>query len=282
MSQVPWLDRLFKRTLGNRLGSGPFGDFVRERVVQRLQKKPPETATTDASSNNNNNKPDLIGHFVSAQSKYPNVMTDGQIGVLSASNLFAGSQSPSYVLDTICHFFAASPFGQRQLHAELTAAHVSFPAPLHQVQHLPYLDGVIREGYRLHGVGFFVLERVTPSPAGLRLPSGHHLPAGVKVGLSSHGVSRRKEVFGDDADEFLPERWMRSHDDKEESEEAFVKRRAAMERCDMTFGHGSRGCIGKNVATLELYKAVATLVGLFEVRENTEPSFASSLFPFSV
>ena len=249
---MPWLDRFFKRTLGNRLGSGAFGLFVRDRVIQRLRKKPPDTEAS---------KPDLIAHFVGAQDRYPEVMTDRQIGVLSAGNLFAGSQSPSQVLDTICNFLASSPSGQRQLYAELTNIKCTYPASLQQVQNLPYLDGVIREGYRLHGVGFFILERVTPAQ-GLTLPSGHHLPAGIKVGISSHGLSRRKEVFGEDADEFKPGRWIRREG---ESEEAFAKRRLAIERCDMTFGHGSRVCIGKNIATLELYKAVATLVGIFEV-----------------
>jgi Cytochrome P450 len=195
-------------------------------------------------------------------SEYPDIMTDRQIGVLCAGNLFAGSQSPSHVLDTICNFFASSPSGQRKLYTELTDIKCTYPAILQQVQNMPYLDGVIKEGYRLHGVGFFILERVTLA-AGLRLPSGHHLPAGIKVGISSHGLSRREDVFGYDCDEFKPERWTRH---QEESEEAFAKRRLAMERCDMTFGHGSRVCIGKSIATMELYKVVATLVGLFEVR----------------
>jgi cytochrome P450 len=249
---MPWLDRFFKRTLGSRLGSGAFGLYVRDRVQKRLQNKPRDTEAS---------KPDLVGHFVSAQEKYPDIMTDRQIGVLCAGNLFAGSQSPSHVLDTICNFLASSPSGQRKLYTELTNIECTYPATLQQVQNLPYLDGVIREGYRLHGVGFFILERVTPA-AGLRLPSGHHLPAGIKVGISSHGLSRREDVFGYDMDEFKPERWMRQEG---ESEEEFAKRRLAMERCDMTFGHGSRVCIGKNIATMELYKAVATLVGLFEV-----------------
>jgi cytochrome P450 len=252
---MPWLDRFFKKTLGNRLGSGPFGLYVRDRVQQRLQNKQPDT---DAS------KPDLIGHFASAQEKYPDIMTDGQIGVLSAGNLFAGSQSPSHVLDTICNFLATSPPGQRRLYQELTDVKCTYPATLQQIQSLPYLDGVIREGYRLHGVGFFILERVTPA-GGLRLPSGQHLPAGIKVGMSSHGLSRREDVFGYDADEFKPDRWMRRGG---ESVEAFAKRRLVMERCDMTFGYGSRVCIGKNIATMELYKAVATLVGLFEVSSS--------------
>jgi cytochrome P450 len=131
-------------------------------------------------------------------------MTDQQIGLLSGGNLFAGSQSPYHVLDTICNFLIRNLSSQEHLYAEFTNTRCTYLAPL---------------------------------------------PAGIKVGIPSHGLSGRKDVLGDDADEFKPERWMRRQG---ESGDAFAKRRLAMERCDMTFGHGSRACIGKNIATLEL------------------------------
>jgi cytochrome P450 len=37
-----------------------------------------------------------------------------------------------------------------------------------------------------------------------------------------------------------------------------------MEQSDLTFGYGSRACIGRNIANMEIYKVVATMVGLFE------------------
>lgn len=59
---------------------------------------------------------------------------------------------------------------------------------------------------RLHpGVGF-PLERYVPQK-GVEL-CGVHLPAGTNVSISAPVIHTLKDVFGDDADEFRPERWM--------------------------------------------------------------------------
>jgi cytochrome P450 len=254
MFHVPWLERLIKKSgILERIGSGGFNNFVDARVQARLESKPwdPEKAT----------KPDLLAHMIAAQGRYPDVVTDEQIAIYCADNLFAGSQSISYVLDTICEWLALYPAGQEKLYRELVDANISFSPSFTETQALPYLDGVIREGYRLHGIGFLLLERIAPKE-GLKLPDGTYLPPGTIMGMPPTGLKRRKVVYGADADVFVPERWMRK---KGESDEGLAARRAVMERADITFGHGSRTCIGRNIVTLEIYKLIATLVGLFQV-----------------
>lgn len=102
--------------------------------------------------------------------------------------------------------------------------------------------------------------------------------------VSSDGLSRRSDVLGYNCDEFKPERWIRRQD---ESKEVFAKRRLAIERSDTTFADGSGVCVGKNVAMLELHKAIATLIGPLEAsfcehRHGTGAvKFTNTAFPTS-
>ena len=178
------------------------------------------------------------------------------------NQIVAGALSPSVVLDTMFHFLTTHPEAQRRLHAEVTNAGCTYPVSLEQADRLPYLEGVIREALRTHSIASLNLERVT-GPSGLDLPSSHRIPPGISIGVNSGAMNMNKEIFGADATEYKPERWMRA---ETESEEAFTERRQAMDRTEMTFGQGSRTCIGKDIVHMELFKVMATLIGLFQVR----------------
>lgn len=52
---------------------------------------------------------------------------------------------------------------------------------------------------------------------------------------------------------------------RDENRESYEERQKVMDRVDLSFGQGSRSCIGKSVAMLELFKVVATLMGQFQV-----------------
>ena len=78
---------------------------------------------------------------------------------------------------------------------------------------------------------------------GLKAP----VPVGTRVASSAFVVMRSNEVFGDDAGEFRPERWMT--DDGEHKK--------AMEASWFVFGRGSRGCIGKDLALMLASKVIA-------------------------
>ena len=175
-------------------------------------------------------------------------------------NLLAGSLSPSSAMKELTRYLATHPDSQERLYAELERAKVTSPVAFSAVKDLPYLEGVIREALRLHPQIIVRQERAAPA-GGMTLPDGTYLPAGTKVGALGQAMMLNRDVLGEDADEFVPERWMAKGG---ESEEAYTERRNRMERTDMTFGHGSRSCIGKNITFLEFFKAVASLTLGFE------------------
>ena len=105
----------------------------------------------------------------------------------------------------------------------------------------------------MHPASAVNLERVVP-PAGANI-AGEQIPGGTVVGVSSWATHRNKEVFGDDAHTFRPERWP-------EASEAQVR---LMEKSMLHFGAGNHSCLGKNISVREMYKLVPSLMRTFKV-----------------
>jgi cytochrome P450 len=105
-----------------------------------------------------------------------------------------------------------TPSAYAKLTAEIDEATESGALRLPAVQYheavgLPYLVACCKEGMRLHpSVGLTLPRHV---PAGGRAISGEWFAAGTRVGINAAVVQRDKAVFGEDAEEFVPERWSR-------------------------------------------------------------------------
>ena len=86
---------------------------------------------------------------------------------------------------------------------------------------------------------------------------GQFVPAGTKIVLATNAINMSKALWGSDADEFNPDRWMgagRANTGGAESNYSF-----------MTFLHGPRSCIGQAFAKAEFACLLAGLVGRFEM-----------------
>lgn len=128
--------------------------------------------------------------------------------------------------------------------AEIDAAfndgRLTSPVQYNQASKLPYLMALIKESFRLFSPFAAPLQRYSP-PQGIVL-AGTHIPGGWRVGLNPAVVMHNKEVFGEDAGLFRPERWL----------EADPEQRKLMDKCMMHFGAGSRSCTGKHVGVFNL------------------------------
>jgi cytochrome P450 len=107
---------------------------------------------------------------------------------------------------------------------------------------------------------------VHPPTAGLfpkRVPDGGDtvvvdgmpvfLPGGTNVSYARYAVLMDKRVYGEDADEFHPERWLVEKDE--------AKLAAMHKSHDLIFGYGRYQCLGKPVALMEIGKAVFEVCG---------------------
>jgi cytochrome P450 len=198
-------------------------------------------------------------------------------------NLAAGADTTAAALRTIFYLSLKHPTVWKKLSEAVLAApfaqpgSVCLPAPYSQARGIPYLEAVIREALRLYPGNLFPQERVVP-PGGLKLPDGRYVPEGTALGFNAYAIHRNKAIWGQDAEEFRPERFFRAEG---ESEAAFNDRMRLYNDSDLSFGAGSRKCIGMNLAMLEVYKSVATLVAMFdfELATQEEWTVTAELFP---
>ncbi|KAI9691406.1 MAG: hypothetical protein M1820_009678 [Bogoriella megaspora] len=260
VTQFPKLDFLLKKnplylTFKTHKES-PFFVFAKSKIREQLAN--PESE--DASQRT------LLSHFLYAKERYPEIVDDTQVRLYCSTNTLAGSLSPSRVLDLICTWLVQNPWAQDRLYEEVCSTKCSFPVPLSATMEMPFLEGVIKESYRLHHGSDIAIERRVPDE-GLDLPDGRHLPGHMDAAISSPSM-RLHPIYGENPREYNPERWMRAEG---ESEQAFDERRAAMDRIDLTFSQGSRACIGKSFTHLEIFKVVASLMGEFKFEAVDAP-----------
>lgn len=141
------------------------------------------------------------------------------------------------------------------IYAKLAAElETRFPSPTERLpfvdlEKLPYLTAVIKEGLRLSFGVVGRLPRVVP-PGGTTL-SDHYIPAGCVVSMSSWMMHRNAAVFPDPM-AFDPERWMRGPEHTHHLEHHMVP-----------FGRGSRQCVGMPLAYSELYVTLGSLFRRF-------------------
>lgn len=81
--------------------------------------------------------------------------------------------------------------------------------------------------------------------------------------MHSDMIGRDRAMFGEDAGEFNPLRWLARPG---ETDTEYRERVRAMNTHDLAFGHGPRGWIRKHVAEMEIYKFVPTFFALMQVR----------------
>lgn len=79
-----------------------------------------------------------------------------------------------------------------------------------QSQGLPYLQACLKEAMRLRPAVGLNMTRLVPSE-GAEL-DGEFFPGGTSVACNGWVIHRDRETFGQDADEFRPERWLENEE----------------------------------------------------------------------
>ncbi|KAJ5773323.1 hypothetical protein N7457_008219 [Penicillium paradoxum] len=260
VGQMPILDHWLDKNPIYRIGPPAFGGITNisiQHLMDRVQGK--DTHYHDAA------KPDFLDKFIEAKENFPDVVDDMQIISYLMINMIAGADTTAITINAIIYFCLKHPRVWERLRTEISKSQtdetkvVSYKS----AREFPYLEAVVREAMRYNPGVAMPLERYVPE-GGLTLPNGDFVPAGSIVGLNPYVVSRNKPTWGEDAEEFRPERWLR--DEAHETEQEFQERLQAMNSADFTFGAGSRMCTGKHFATLQIYKVIATLVSRYDIK----------------
>jgi cytochrome P450 len=152
----------------------------------------------------------------------------------------AGADSTSIAMRSVFYFMMKNPQKLEKARAEVDAAFengtLSSPVQYGQAVSLPYLVATVKEALRLFSPFSVSMPRYAPSE-GITL-CGKYIPAGYTVGMNPSIVSHDTDIFGKDALEFVPERWLQSED-----------RTRVMDKTILGWGAGTRTCVGRPVSS---------------------------------
>ena len=151
----------------------------------------------------------------------------------------AGHETVGIHLAYLTYHLAQHPSIQERLRQELRS-NTATPS-LRSLEHLPLLESVVLETHRLTPSISGPLPRVTP-PQGCEL-AGSFIPGGVRVSGQAYSLHQEERVFGRDAGDWRPDRWL----------EAGEEQGREMRRWMWQFGGGGRGCLGQHFATLRKF-----------------------------
>jgi cytochrome P450 len=181
-------------------------------------------------------KRDLLNAFLAGSDGHGTPIHRDQVHGEVMATLIAGGDSTAMTILGCLGFLLQSPAVLHKLREEFAHAKASGmvapqgPAEVAKfadLQKLPYLSAVISETLRLTpAIGAAFWRRVPEG--GCEVEPGVWVPGGAEIGVNNWIFGRNEEVYGEDAGQFRPERWL----DEEE--------RRRLGEYDFGFGHGNR------------------------------------------
>ena len=213
-----------------------------KRLVEAVRsEKTGEAPTTEENGNA------LVDFLLNSKKLDLEYITDHSI-----TFLFAGYDTTSNTLIWLAYLLAKHPAAQEKLYEELSATVAKDAAcAVDDLKGCKYLYACIKETMRLLGPATFLARQCRTDDV---LPgSKAFIPAGMEIIMPLSITHRNKKVWGEDADEFVPERW------EEEDFEAKV------ETSYLPFSAGRRNCIGKDFAMNEMAMLAAAIYRNFRL-----------------
>lgn len=130
---------------------------------------------------------------------------------------------------------------------------VSSPINDIEARQLPYLEAVVKEGLPMKSPAGGAFFKTVPSNR--NLINGLYILAGIDIGVSHLSFLHSKQIFGDDAEVFRPERWL-------EAEPGHLSKMSST--VDLIFHSGKFQRLGRSVALMEYHKIFVELLKAFE------------------
>ncbi|KAL3481341.1 cytochrome P450 [Aspergillus californicus] len=207
---------------------------------------------------NPDHRNDMIEHWMRTVKEHPERMTIIDLQAAATGSVGAGADTVSGAMQAFVYHMLRKPQHLAKLRAEMNAERaqgrcndevVSFA----HAQNMEYLQACIKETLRMFGPVPFGLARLAPA-GGLTI-GGRFFAEGTKLSVNPWVIHYCKDLFGPDAKEYNPDRWI-------------GPQAKAIEKYFVPFGAGYNSCPGRNLAAIELSKAIATLVRDYDIRQQ--------------
>lgn len=252
---LPWLhqsgfDRILFRKLN--LDRDRYLAFSRKQVGERM-------SSNDIAAEEKYARKDFFYYLL--HSKDPETgegFSKKELWGESNTLIIAGSDTTSTTLTSTIFYLLHNPATLSRLQKEIRGAFDS----VEEIRSGPtlneckYLRACIDEALRMSPPVGAILPRLTLA-GGIDILD-QHIPAGVGVGCPIYAMHHHRD-FVPEAFEYKPERWIHGECNEAENQQLLS--------VFNPFSIGSRGCIGKPMAYMELSLAVARLLWKFDIRQ---------------
>lgn len=207
---------------------------------------------------------DLLARLMEGKDASGEKLGREELTAEALTQLIAGSDTTSNTSCALLYWIVRTPGVLEKLQKELDE-NIGTGVPSYDaVKDLPYVQNVIQETLRIHSTSSLGLPRLTPmvspenpDPKPIEI-LGYTFPPGTALSVPSYTIHHSKEIWGEDADEFNPDRWNEERlTDKQK--DSFIP-----------FSYGPRACVGRNVAEMELKCIVGTVFRNFEFKDEHE------------
>ncbi|XP_054155654.1 ecdysone 20-monooxygenase-like [Oppia nitens] len=194
-----------------------------------------------------------------------NQLSTSEIKVTLMDLIIGGLFTVSNSLNFICHHLAGNPRVQQKLFAEITDVfNISSNTSNSDIitsdllTKMPYLKACIKESFRLTPPVPGIL-RVLPVDVQL---SGYTVPKDTLIFVNTMTTCLSDKYFHK-PDSYIPERWLAADSNDDDSGGQHQPKCPAFSV--LPFGFGSRQCIGKRFAQLNIQLAIVTLIRHYEL-----------------
>ncbi|CAN6380936.1 unnamed protein product [Urochloa humidicola] len=227
-------------------------DGALEKVIDDHRRRPPPPDDDDGGGDHWDFVDVLLD--VSKHDEYGIRLETDDIKAIILDMFAAGTNTTNTAMEWAMAELVTHPAAMRRLQDEIRAAVGPAGSDVtvseDHLDKLPYLKAVIKETLRLHVPAPLLVPRETMRDTELL---GYHVAAGTRVLVNAWAIHRDAAAWGQDAEEFVPERFVGSGVDYRGQD--FVM---------LPFGAGRRGCPGIGFAEPTMELALASLMYHFD------------------
>ncbi|CAD6448794.1 e5128983-b8c8-4d3b-b1ee-a357e9a4f09f [Sclerotinia trifoliorum] len=241
-----------------RLTSGPLKSFFTATPdmkngmgqLMRWRDKIINARITENEEGKERDQLDLLESFFEARTPQGKPLSRTELEAEVLVVLVAGADTTGTSFSSILTDILSSPSDYARMMEEIdtgfTSGNLSQPIPkaAEVSKHCPFYAACVKESLRLTPSSPALFPREVTADQPPLVIDGKTIPIGTEITCCSYITNRDKEIYGEDADIFRPERWL---EDNEKTK--------MFEKYNFTWGYGSRVCLGKDLAYMELMKS---------------------------
>ncbi|KAK1720254.1 cytochrome P450 [Colletotrichum acutatum] len=243
-----------------------FSGGVRSRIREVIRER---FAEIDEINEKTRDRPDLLTHMILESRSINEPWSEDEILENCLNMMVAGHETSATTLTWGTHIFTLYPHIQTRARAEVLALLKKTPTPDYRdlEEGLPFIDNLTREILRFYAPGVLAArEPVEDITIG-----GTFIPKGTPLYMFPALVTRNKQIWGEDVDEFDPDRWDRLEGTPASNPLAFA-----------AFLAGPRQCIGKVFALIELKVIFMAILSNFKFEAALDPKDVEFVNPSPV